>query len=79
MIVLAVNSLFMVFAFRGYPWLTLVLAIPLVTLAGLLDTPPNLEHLNVFASDVAKVLTKAVFVSIAGYAIGRFIGRLFRR
>lgn len=52
MIMLAVNSLFMVFAFRGYPWLTLVLAIPLVTLAGLLDTPPNLEHLNVFASDV---------------------------
>lgn len=79
MIMLAVNSLFAFFAFRGYPWLTLALAIPLATLAGVLDAPPNVEHLNIFASDVAKVLTKAVFVSIVSYAIGKLVGHLFRR
>jgi hypothetical protein len=79
MIMLAVNSFFAFLAVRDYPWGTLVLAIPLATLAGLLDAPPNLDHLNAFASDVATVLTRAVFLSIVSHAIGKFVGRLFRR
>jgi hypothetical protein len=78
MFMFLVGLLFGVLAYRGYPWLTLALAIPLATLAGLLDTPPNLEELRIFASDFMKVLTKAIVCSVINFALCRFIGFLVR-
>ena len=70
---------FNVAAYRGYPWRTLYLVIPLALLAGLLDSPPNFEELRIFASDVCKVLTKAIFVGTVSFAVCRLAGRLFRK
>ena len=76
MLMLAVIILFNVLAYRGYPWLTLVLAIPLALLAGLLDNPPNLEVLRIFASDFMKVLSKAIIVGTLSFSVSKFLGRL---
>ena len=79
MIMIAAVSLFTVLAVRGYPWITLVLAIPMVATAGLLDTPPDFARTNVFLSDVAKVLTKAVVLSVFCFAVGRLAARIRQR
>lgn len=78
MLMLVVIILFNVLAYRGYPWLTLVLAIPLALVAGLLDNPPNLEAMRIFASDFMKVLSKAIIVGTLSFAVSKFLGRLLR-
>ena len=79
MLMLIVVILFNLLAYRGYPWSTLFLAIPLALLAGLLDSPPYLEELRIFASDFLKVLTKAILVGTSSFALSKFLGRVFRK
>ena len=79
MIMIAAVSLFTVLAVRGYPWITLALAIPMVATAGLLDAPPDFARTNVFLSDIAKVLTKAVVLSVLCFALGKFAARIRQR
>lgn len=79
MLMIVVLGLFNVLAYRGYPWSTLFLAIPLALLAGLLDSPPYLEELRIFASDFMKVLTKAIIVGTSGFALSKLVGYLLRK